>query len=134
MTSDHSKAWTADAVESENDGNSRVTPIWRNNMSSTGSWLLVEVAGKQSDVFEPSIPNPNRYAVIYLHGVHLNRLIDKPAFTAEFERHGLRVIAPMTGRSWWTDRVCPEFDQRLTAERHLLDNILPWMQQQWDVA
>ena len=58
-------------------------------------------------------PNPHGYALIYLHGVHLNRLIDKPAFTAEFERHGLRVIAPMTGRSWWTDRICPEFDPNI---------------------
>jgi S-formylglutathione hydrolase len=103
-------------------------------MSSTGTWSSAEVASKVCDVFEPITPNPNGYAVLYLHGVHLNRLIDKPAFTAEFDRHGLRVVAPMTGRSWWTDRVCPEFDNRLTAERHVLDNILPWMRDQWNVV
>ena len=37
----------------------------------------------------------------------------------------------MTGRSWWTDRICPEFDRQLTAERHLLDNILPYIEQRW---
>ena len=32
------------------------------------------------------------------------------------------------GRSWWVDRVCPEFDPTLTAERHLLDNVVPWVE------
>lgn len=37
-------------------------------------------------------------------------------------------------RSWWADRVCPEFDPVLTAERHLLDNVLPWMRERWGKA
>ena len=48
-------------------------------------------------------------------------------FTAEFARHRLPVIAPITGQSWWTDRICPEFDPQLTAERHVLANVLPWI-------
>ena len=36
------------------------------------------------------------YVVLYLHGVHLNRLHDKPAFIEQFDRHGLAVVAPQT--------------------------------------
>jgi S-formylglutathione hydrolase FrmB len=67
--------------------------------------------------------NAHGAVLIYLHGVHLNRLVDQPAFAAEFERHGLPVVAPFTARSWWTNEICSEFDQALTAERHVLHNV-----------
>lgn len=72
--------------------------------------------------------------LIYLHGVHLGRLADQPAFVDQFEQHGLPVICPVTQRSWWTDKICQEFDTRITAERHLLDNILPYVQQRWSAV
>lgn len=97
------------------------------------AWSEIEVAGHPVDVYEPSRPSEHGYVVIYLHGVHLNRLNDKAEFCAEFDRHGLRVMAPRTQRSWWTDRICPEFDPQLTAERHLLDNVLAEIDRRWDV-
>ena len=103
-------------------------------MAASGSWSTIEVAGKPCDIYEPAAPSPHGYTLIYLHGVHMNRLIDQSAFTAEFERHGLRVIAPMTCRSWWTDRICPEFDPKLTAERHVLDNVLAHIRATWNVV
>jgi S-formylglutathione hydrolase FrmB len=69
--------------------------------------------------------------VLYLHGVHMNRLVDKPAFVAEFELHGLRVVSPMTRRSWWSDRVCLDFDPGISAERHVLQNVLPWIDERF---
>ncbi|RIK76344.1 MAG: esterase [Planctomycetota bacterium] len=99
-----------------------------------GQWTQTTLAGHACDVFEPDAPSPHGYVVLYLHGVHLNRLSGKPAFTAEFERHGLRVFAPMTARSWWTDKICSEFDSRLTAERHVLDNVLPHLAERWNAA
>ena len=98
-----------------------------------GQWSEIHVGGHCCDVYEPSRRNAHGYAVLYLHGVHLQRLRDQPPFTEQFERHGLPCIAPLTRRSWWTDRICPEFDPRLTAERHLLDNVLPWLEAQWQV-
>lgn len=86
------------------------------------------VANHPCDVFSPTQPNANGYVVLYLHGVHLKRLVDKPAFTTLFEKHGLVVVAPMTGRSWWTDRICREFDPRISAERHVLDHVMPFIQ------
>ena len=70
-----------------------------------GIWSVAELSGHPCDVYEPSQPSEHGYVVIYLHGVHLTRLDQNAAFTSEFERHGLGVIAPHTGTSWWTDKI-----------------------------
>jgi pimeloyl-ACP methyl ester carboxylesterase len=94
-------------------------------------WSEIEIAGHPCDLFEPAQPNPHGYVLVYLHGVHLHRLIDKTEFCQQFQQHGLPVIAPMTRRSWWTDRICLEFDPELTAEQHLLRNVLPFVKERW---
>ena len=99
---------------------------------STGSWTTATVGGHPCDIFEPARRNEHGYAVIYLHGVHLTGLVGNAAYTGQFERHGLPVIVPHTKRSWWTDKICPEFDASLTAERHILQNILPYADQRWN--
>ncbi|MCG8583610.1 MAG: esterase [Pirellulales bacterium] len=96
-----------------------------------GKWTEAEVAGHPCDIYEPPERNEHGYVVVYLHGVHLGRLVDKPAFCQEFDRHGLPVIAPITQRSWWTDKICTEFDEQVTAERHVLDNIVPHIEERW---
>ena len=68
---------------------------------TTGTWSEADVAGHACEIYEPAEPNPHGYVVMYLHGVHLNHLSDKPAFMREFDRHRLRVICPRTERSWW---------------------------------
>lgn len=98
-----------------------------------GTWSRVEVASHECQLYEPPRPSPHGYVVIYLHGVHLNRLDDKPAFIEQFDRHGLRVVCPRAARSWWADIVCEEFDHRLTAERFVLDHVLGWIEQTWNV-
>jgi poly(3-hydroxybutyrate) depolymerase len=92
-----------------------------------GTWTEELVAGKPVDVYAPPRRNEHNYVVLYLHGVHLNRLHDKAAFIHEFDKYGLPVVAPLTQRSWWTDRICVEFDPQLTAERHVLENVLPFI-------
>ena len=94
-------------------------------------WSEVVVGGHPCDLFEPATRNSHGYVLIYLHGVHLQRLTDKTEFCRQFEHHGVPVIAPMTQRSWWTDRICPEFDSELTAEQHLLRNVLPYVKERW---
>ena len=84
-------------------------------------------------MLEPAAPAAEAGAIIYLHGVHGNRLVDQPAFTAEFARLGWPIVAPFGARSWWTDRVCPEFDEKLTAERHVVDNVLPFIAERFGV-
>lgn len=103
-------------------------------MNTTGQWSTIEIAGHPCDVYEPPERDQRCFAVIYLHGVRLVRLADNPVFTAEFARHRLPVIAPVTKRSWWSNRVCPEFDPQLTAEKHVLGNVIPWLAEHWGAA
>jgi S-formylglutathione hydrolase FrmB len=110
------------------------SPTAPTSTSQLAGWSTQHIAGKPCDVYLPAAPHPHGFVVIYLHGVHQNRLVDNAAFTAEFARHGLRVIAPLTGRSWWADRICPEFDDKITAYRHVIDNILPHIAQTWNAT
>ncbi len=94
-------------------------------------WTLESVGGHPCDVYRPGEPNPQGYVVLYLHGVHEETLADHEPFTCEFARHGLTVVGPRTRRSWWTNRICPEFDGELTAQQHLLDRVLPYIEREF---
>ena len=96
-----------------------------------GSWSEISLDGHLCDIFEPSRPSANNQVVISLHGVHLGRLNDKTEFTDLFEQYGLRVICPMTQRSWWTDKICHEFSEQYTAEQFLLEHVLPEIAHRW---
>ena len=93
-------------------------------------WREETVGGHPCDLFEPAEPNPNGYVVLYLHGVHIGRLRDQARFTELFEEYGLRVVGPITGRSWWTNRICPEFDDQITTHQHIFDNVMPYIRDQ----
>jgi S-formylglutathione hydrolase FrmB len=94
-------------------------------------WSTIELAGHVCDTFEPARPSEHGYTVVYLHGIHLTRLDQNTTFTELFDRHGLRVIAPRTGRSWWTDRICGEFDPQVSAERYVRTSVLSWVAEHW---
>src|SRR3954468_12929101 len=94
----------------------------------SGIWSIEHVAGQACDVYLPPKRSPHGYVALYLHGVHLNRLDDKAAFMEQFDRHGLAVVAPHTQRSWWTDKICLEFDPHISAEKHVVQNVLPFIE------
>ena len=102
--------------------------------SSSPGWSTVEVAGHPCELFEPARRNEHGYVLIYLHGVHLAKLGDNRVYTELLERHGLPLVAPRTGRSWWSDKICPDFDSELTAEQHIRRNVLPYIRERWGVA
>lgn len=97
-------------------------------------WQEITLAGHPCDVYDPPELNQHGYVLMYLHGVHLALLRDKQPFIDQFDKHGLPVIAPMTRRSWWTDRICNEFDPTLTAEQHVLTNVLSYISERWSAA
>lgn len=103
-------------------------------MSTAGTWSEINVASHACEVYEPPEPGPHGFTVIYLHGVHQGSLRDKEAFARTFDRHGLRVICPRTARSWWTDKICEEFDSEITAERYVVDEVLGWLAREWNAA
>jgi pimeloyl-ACP methyl ester carboxylesterase len=96
-----------------------------------GTWSEQPVAGHPCDLFEPTRANEHGLVILYLHGVRLQRLRDQPRFTELFERWSLPVIAPYGGRCWWVDRKCADFDEHLTPERHVLNNVLPFIAERW---
>lgn len=102
--------------------------------ASNGTWEQLEVAGHPCEVYEPPERNPHGYAVLYLHDLDQAGLRDKPVFAAELARRGMPAIAPITRRSWWSDRICREFDPRLTAERHVVDNLAPFAASRFGAA
>jgi S-formylglutathione hydrolase FrmB len=101
-------------------------------VEAPGQWSHVDVAGHLCRLFEPAVPSPHGFVVIYLHCSHAASLAGYPAFVREFERHGLRVIEPVTGQSWWTDRVWPEFDPQISAEAYVVDRVVPYVAECWD--
>jgi S-formylglutathione hydrolase FrmB len=98
-----------------------------------GTWEIPAIGGHPADLYIPPGPQKEGAVFLYLHGVHLNRLGDKPAFVSEFDRVGIPVIAPFTARSWWTDRICSEFDPGISAEQHLLKQVLPFIKDRFGV-
>ena len=100
-------------------------------MPVNGGWSEESVGGHPCDVYQPPSLNEHGYLVIYLHGVHQARLTDKQAFCRQFDRYGIPVVAPQTRRSWWTDRICREFDANVTAEQHLLNEVMSFVEQRF---
>jgi pimeloyl-ACP methyl ester carboxylesterase len=97
----------------------------------SGTWSRVDLHGKPADVYDMDQP---RFGVLFLHPYGLETLANRPAYTRLFDELKLACVCPHTMHSWWTDRICPEFDPRLTAERHLLDHVLPYFQTRWKLT
>jgi pimeloyl-ACP methyl ester carboxylesterase len=91
----------------------------------------IVLAGHPCDVFEPEQRNPHRWSVVFLHDVDGAGLEGRQAYVEQFARHGLPSIAPRTGRSWWTERIWPEFDAALSAERYVMDPVLAEVANRW---
>jgi S-formylglutathione hydrolase len=97
------------------------------------NWTTIEISGKKADVYDPSRSRP-RFGVLHLHGVGLETLKDRPAFTGVLEELRLACVCPHGQRSWWADRICPEFDPRVSPEKFLLDQVLPFFQNRWGLG
>jgi S-formylglutathione hydrolase len=96
-----------------------------------GTWSVRTIAGKCADVYELPTGVRPRFGVLYLHTVGVESLVGNVAFTRLFDELGLVCVCPHAQRSWWTDRICPEFDPHLTAERFVLDHVVPFFRSTW---
>jgi enterochelin esterase-like enzyme len=97
-------------------------------------WTTVDIGGKSADVFEPSRAGRPQSGVLHLHGIGLETLSDRPVFTRWLEELQLACVCPHGQRSWWTDRICSEFDSRITPERYLLEQVVPFFHERWDLG
>jgi S-formylglutathione hydrolase FrmB len=104
------------------------------SQSGSGAWSQIDLAGHICRIFEPARPSGHHYVIIYLHcidGVSLSRF---PAFFNEFERHGLYVVEPVTGQSWWTDRIWPDFDPHISVEQYVTERVVPYVAERWQAS
>ena len=86
-------------------------------------WSMIDVAGHACECFDPPGAAPD-VAVIYLHGVRERRLQDSTGLRNAIETAGLRALAPRAGRSWWLDRIVAGFDDRISPERFVVDEVV----------
>lgn len=96
-----------------------------------GTWTSVEVAGHRVRLFDPPRPSPHGFVVVYLHCSECASLGSFPAFTRQFAAHGLRVAEPVSGRSWWTNRIWPQFDATISAEAYVVERVVPFIAEHW---
>jgi poly(3-hydroxybutyrate) depolymerase len=99
-----------------------------------GAWHSVQIGGKPADIYEPAGTTRPRFGVLYLHGSRGDTLVDRPAFTRLFDQLKLACICPHGGRCWWGDRVCAEFDPQISPETYLLNSVLPFFRERWQLA
>src|SRR5579884_3420497 len=99
-----------------------------------GTWTRQEISGKLADMYDLPGSSKPRFGVLFLHDAGINTLVDKPAFTRLFDYLKLVCVCPHGQLAWWTDRVCAEFDPQVTAERYLLQSVVPFFAQRWGIA
>lgn len=96
-----------------------------------GTWSTLPIGGKPAEVYDPPGSGRPRFGVLFLHGIGQESLRDRPAFTRWLDEFRLACVCPNGHFSWWSDRVWPEFDPQLTAEKYLLQAVLPFFNERW---
>lgn len=96
-----------------------------------GVWKTIALAGHECRVYEPSSPSPHGFVVVYLHCSEGASLGGYEPFVRAFEEHGLRVVEPVSGLSWWTDRIWPTFDAAFSAEAFVMRHVVSWLGEQY---
>jgi pimeloyl-ACP methyl ester carboxylesterase len=102
------------------------------NGGMNGTWSRVTIGNRPADVFDP-IVTP-RFTVLFLHDLDRRTLRDQPTFTQLFATAGSACVCPFGDQAWWTDRISSQFDSRLTAERYLLDCVMPFCAERWNLG
>src|SRR5262245_56839062 len=96
-------------------------------------WQRIDIAGKPAHVLDPPDGARPRFAILHLHGISGKTLAEDATFTRALTQLGLPCVCPHGQRSWWADRICTEFDANLTAEQHVLHNVVQFMQARWSL-
>jgi len=95
------------------------------------NWSICEVAGHSCEIYRPTNPSEHGYVVIYLHGVHEESLKGKDAFIEQFEIHGMTVVAPRCGPTWWANRLTPCFDPKITPHGYVREQVVEFVAAQF---
>jgi S-formylglutathione hydrolase FrmB len=96
-------------------------------------WSTESLDGRRLDVFLPRSETPPAAAVLFLHGHGRVMLNENPIFSRLLDEYQLAAVCPDGGRSWWLDVVCPEFHPQQTAQRWLMDSVIPFVEQRLEI-
>jgi S-formylglutathione hydrolase len=96
-------------------------------------WQEVVIGGKPALCTEPSSPLASP-TILFLHDARATPPDAIPGWTESLVQRRWRCLAPAAGCSWWLQHPIPAFDPTISPEEHLLNAVLPWMQQQWQVT
>src|SRR5262245_40078276 len=99
----------------------------------SGIWSQITIAEHPVDIYVPAKEKRSTFGVIYLHSAGGESLREQTAFTKVFEALDLTCFCPQGGQSWWTDRICPDFDKNLSAEAYLLQHVLPFIHKEYSL-
>ena len=99
---------------------------------SAPHWSMIDIGGHPCECFDPPGAAPG-IAAIYLHGVRERTLQQSTGLREAIETAGLRALAPRTGRSWWLDRIIPEFDPLITPERFVVGAVVAEVERRFGV-
>jgi S-formylglutathione hydrolase len=91
-------------------------------------WKIESIHNKRVELFAPNKP---RHCLLYLHPVGRETLCEDAIFTDLLTQLGFACCVPHGERSWWSNQVCPEFDDTITTEQFLLHDVVPFMKQLW---
>lgn len=95
-------------------------------------WNRINITGHPADVFKPANALP--FAVLFLHDESGPKPALLEGLALQLEAQRLRCVVPHGASSWWLDRIFADFDPTLTAERYLLDSVVPWMESTWGIG
>jgi S-formylglutathione hydrolase len=91
------------------------------------------IGNKPADIFWPVKDTRPRFGLLFLHDLEGRMPRDSPAFAQLLDAADVACVCPFGDQSWWTDRVCPEFDPRMTAERFVLESVVPYFAERWGI-
>jgi S-formylglutathione hydrolase len=87
-------------------------------------WTSQNIGGRSADVFTPA--DRPRFVLVFLSDVDGVTLRDNAAWTPLLASNRVACVCPEGSEPWWSSRLCPSFEATVSAERHLLDQVMPW--------
>jgi S-formylglutathione hydrolase FrmB len=95
-------------------------------------WTLETIGGRSADVFTPA--DRPRFVLLFLPDLDDATLRNNDAWTTQLAANRIACVCPHGGESWWSNRICPSFDVAKSAERFLLDDVVPWTCERFQVS
>lgn len=89
-------------------------------------WNVAKIGARSADVYTPA--DRARFILLFLADLDGVTIRENSDWTSLLENHRLACVCPDGGESWWAERICTSFDAEKSAERYLLEEVVPWAQ------